>query len=92
MRQVVVANQEKHGYVRLREAMQALSELPLVCLGWVPRTICVATEEYQVNALLDGVVNHFVEGGESVQQTRGQAGCGVGAPVVLDAYVQVGEV
>ena len=90
--QVVVADQQEGRDAGLGKAGQAFGELPLLGLGRVPALVGISGEQHQVYVFGQGIFNHLVEGGQEVAQPGGQASRRVGAPVVFDADVQVGEV
>ena len=63
--------------------------MPLVGLRGVAVLVCVAGKEDGVDAVVDGVPDKLVVGGEEVEESGGHAGIGVRPAVVLDADVEV---
>ena len=92
VRRVVISDQQERGDSGFRQPDYPLGELSLVSLGWVAAAVGVAAEEGQVHLGFDRAVDQFVERIEKVLESSGQAGSGVCAGVVLDAYVDVGIV
>ena len=89
---VVVADEQEHGDVGVREAGDAPCELALVRLRWVAALVGVAGEQDEVYAAIDGIVDELVEGVEEVGEASAEAGGRVGVAVALDADVHVREV
>ena len=90
-RQVVVANQEKSGDAAGGQSAQPTREFPLVGLRRIAPLVRVSGQQHEVHGVGQGVFNQFVESLQEVGEARGQAGIGIGTPVVFDADVEVGE-
>ena len=92
VRRVVIAHQQEYRNAGAGKLRHATRELPLVRLGRVAALVRVAAEEHQVDGVIDGVVHQLIVSVEEVSQAGGKPRLRVHAAVVLDAYVQVGEV
>ncbi len=88
----VVANQEEHRQPVGDQAMDAPGELALIGGVGMAGFVGIASEDHEVNAGVQGVVNHAVEAAQEIHHTGAQPGRRVKPAIILDTQVYIGEV
>ncbi len=87
----MIAHQH-HQRRELGQVADAVGELALIGRVGVAGLEGVAREDGQVNLVLAGVLDHLVHAPQKIADAAAQPGLRVGAPVILHADVNVGEV